>query len=202
MNNALLYLHGFNSSPASYKAQALLRYMREHGLEQQLSLPEIKPFPAEAHQQLLAEYTALSARFDNVAVAGSSLGGFYATVLAEHFGCRAVLINPAVKPHLLLEKYIGENVNYYSDVHWRLDPEHIEQLRSLDVAHVTSPERYWLMLQTGDETLDYRAAEEKYAACPMLIEQGGDHSFTGFEQHIPQLLEFCDIIDPNTSHPQ
>jgi predicted esterase YcpF (UPF0227 family) len=202
MNNALLYLHGFNSSPASYKAQALLRYMREHGLEQQLSLPEIKPFPAEAYQQLLAEYTALSERFDNVTVVGSSLGGFYATVLAEHFGCRAVLINPAVKPHLLLEKYIGENVNYYSSVRWRLDPEHIEQLRSLDVAHITSPERYWLMLQTGDETLDYRAAETKYAACPTLIEQGGDHSFTGFEQHIPQLLEFCDIIDPTTSHPQ
>jgi uncharacterized protein len=197
MNNALLYLHGFNSSPASYKAQALLRYMRERGLEQQLSLPEIKPFPAEAHQQLLAEYTALSERFDNVAIAGSSLGGFYATVLAEHFGCRAVLINPAVKPHLLLEKYIGENVNYHNDARWQLEPVHIEQLRLLDVETITSPERYWLMLQTGDETLDYRAAAAKYAACPMLIEQGGDHGFAGFEQHIPQLLEFCDIIAPN-----
>jgi uncharacterized protein len=201
MKNALLYLHGFNSSPASFKAQALLRYMRERGLEQQLSLPAIKPYPAEACQQLLAEYTALKQRFDNVAVVGSSLGGFYATVLAEHFGCRAVLINPAVKPHLLLEKYIGENVNYHNDARWQLEPVHIEELRLLDVETITSPERYWLMLQTGDETLDYRAAAEKYADCPALIEVGGDHSFAGFEQHIPQLLEFCDIISANKPHP-
>lgn len=197
MSNALIYLHGFNSSPASYKAQALLRYMRERGMEDQLSLPDIRPYPAEAYQQLLSEYTVLSKRFDAVAVAGSSLGGFYATVLAEQFGCRAVLINPAVKPHLLLEKYIGENVNYYSDAHWQLRPEHIEQLRMLDVENITLPERYWLMLQTGDETLDYRDAAAKYAGCPALIEQGGDHSFTGFEQHIPRLLEFCDIIVPD-----
>jgi hypothetical protein len=197
MSNALLYLHGFNSSPASYKAQALQSFMRERGLEAQLSLPEIMPAPAEAHQQCLAEYRRLQQQFEKVAVAGSSLGGFYATVLAERFGCRAVLINPAVRPHILLEKYIGENVNYHSAVRWQFEPVHIEQLRSLDVEIITSPERYLVMLQTGDETLDYRDAIAKYTGCPMLIEQGGDHSFSGFEQHIPRLLEFCDIISAN-----
>ena len=126
-------------------------------------------------------------------MAGSSLGGFYATALAEHYGCRAVLINPAVRPHLLLQKYIGENVNYYTDEHWQFDASHVEQLRQLDVAHISQPQRYLLMLQTGDETLDYRDAEAKYAGCPAIMEQGGDHSFAGFERHIPRMLEFCGI---------
>jgi predicted esterase YcpF (UPF0227 family) len=191
MSNALLYLHGFNSSPQSFNALALREYMRERGLESQLATPAIKPCPAEAYMQLCAEYTSLAQKYDEVAVAGSSLGGFYATVLAEQYGCHAVLINPAVRPHLLLEKYLGENVNYHTDEHWQLDSAHIEQLRKLDVDNITRHERYLLMLQTGDETLDYRDAEEKYAGCPAIIEQGGDHSFAGFERHIPRLLEFC-----------
>jgi len=196
MSNALLYLHGFNSSPASYKAQALQSYMHGHGLDAQLSIPEIKPVPAEAHLQLVTEYDRMQQHFEHVAVAGSSLGGFYATVLAEQFGCHAVLINPAVRPHILLEKYLGENVNYHNAVYWQLEPVHIEQLRAMEVETITAPERYLVMLQTGDQTLDYRDAAAKYAACPMLVEQGGDHSFSGFEQHIPRLLEFCDIISP------
>jgi len=167
--------------------------MRSKGLESQLTIPAIHPCPADAYMQLCAEYTALAQRFDAVAVAGSSLGGFYATVLAEQYGCRAVLINPAVRPQLLLQKYIGENVNYYTDEHWQFDSTHVEQLRQLDVEHISQPDRYLLMLQTGDETLDYRDAEAKYVGCPAIVEQGGDHSFAGFERHIPRMLEFCGI---------
>ncbi len=198
MKTALLYLHGFNSSPASYKAKLLQHYMRMHGLGAQLSVPELNPSPADAYLQLCEEFSSLQARFDEVAVAGSSLGGFYATVLAERFGCRAVLVNPAVRPHRLLVKYIGENVNYHSTVRWQFDTSHIEQLRQLDVAQISSPERYLLLLQTGDETLDYRDAADRYAQCPAVIEQGGDHGFSGFERHIPRLLEFCNIFSQNT----
>lgn len=194
MKPALLYLHGFNSSPASYKAQALQQYMQAQGLAEQLSIPDINPCPADAYLQLCAEFSSLQSQFDHVTVAGSSLGGFYATVLAEHFGCRAVLINPAVRPHVLLEKYIGENVNYHTATRWQFDAAYIEQLRQLDVEPITSPERYLLMLQTGDQTLDYRHAIEKYADCPAQVEQGGDHSFTGFDQHIPRILEYCNIF--------
>lgn len=197
MSTALLYLHGFNSSPASYKAQALQATMHEQGLADQLCIPSIEPWPSAAHQQLLAQYTALQQQFTRVAVAGSSLGGFYATILAERFGCRAVLINPAVRPHLLLQKYIGENVNVHTAERWQFDATHVEQLRALDVDTISLPERYLLMLQTGDETLDYRDAKAKYEGSALLLEEGGDHGFSGFEQHIPRLLEFCDIIRPH-----
>jgi predicted esterase YcpF (UPF0227 family) len=188
----LLYLHGFNSSPQSHKAKALHAYMAQRGLLEQLIIPEIPPAPADAMAMLMALYEQQPADV-TLALAGSSLGGFYATVLAERFGSKAVLINPAVRPHLLLEKYLGENINYYTSERWLLDATHIEQFRELDTATISHPERYLLLLQKGDETLDYRQALEKYRGCQLVLEEGGDHSFAGFEDHIEQILKFCGI---------
>ena len=190
----LIYLHGFNSSPESYKAKLLYAYAEQRGMLDQLIIPEIPPVPAEAMAMLVAVFEENQKKGD-VAVAGSSLGGFYSTCLAERFGCKAVLINPAVRPHLLLKKYLGENTNYNTAETWVLNESHIEQLREMDVEAITRPERYLLMLQKGDETLDYRQALEKYKDCPLVLEEGGDHSFLGFENHIEQILKFCGISD-------
>lgn len=188
----LIYLHGFNSSPESYKARVLQSVMREKALDQYLEVPEIPPVPSEAIEMLLDCVSSVKQTHE-VAFAGSSLGGFYATWLAERFGSKAVLINPAVRPHELLEKYLGENVNYYTSEHWMLNETHIQQLRELDVDHITQPERYMILLQTGDETLDYQHAIAKYAGCNMVVEEGGNHSFVDFEKHIDRLLTFCGI---------
>jgi len=167
-------------------------YMDQHGMLDQLIIPEIPPVPAQALAMIKAIIGEIREQAD-VAIAGASLGGFYATCLAEQYGCKAVLINPAVRPHVLLEKYLGENINYYTSEHWMLDDSHIEQFRQMDVDVITQPERYLLMLQKGDEALDYRQALEKYADCPLVLEEDGDHSFAGFENHIPQILDFCGI---------
>lgn len=190
----LIYLHGFNSSPESHKAKVLHAYMAEHALLDQLIIPEIPPVPAEAMAMLVALFEEAQLKGE-VAVAGSSLGGFYSTCLAERFACKAALINPAVAPQVLLEKYLGENTNYYSSEKWVLDASHIEQFRQMDVEVISHPERYLLMLQKGDETLDYRQALSKYKDCPLQLEEGGDHSFAGFENHIPQMLSFCGISE-------
>ncbi len=190
----LIYLHGFNSSPESYKSRALYAYMDEKDILDRLISPAIPPVPEDA-MALLVDLYESNRQYGDIAVAGSSLGGFYATCLAERFGCRAVVINPAIRPHLLLEKYLGENINYYTSEHWMLDESHIEQLREMDVEAITHAERYLLMLQKGDETLDYRQALEKYKDCPLMLEEGGDHSFVGFENHIPQILNFCGISE-------
>jgi len=105
------------------------------------------------------------------------------------------LINPAVRPHVLLEKYLGENVNYYTSEKWVLNEAHIQQFRDLDVKKITQPERYLVKLQAGDEALDYQLAVDKYAGCHVEIEAGGDHSFINFEQHVQSLLDFCGISD-------
>ncbi len=191
-SHRLLYLHGFNSSPQSSKAQVLRAYMDERGMSDQLVIPALPPVPAEAMSQLISWFEA-NQKEATIAVAGSSLGGFYATHLAERFGCKTVLINPAVRPHVLLKKYLGDNTNYHTNESWELDENHIEQFRTLNVASISHPERYLLLLQTGDETLDYRQALEKYQGCQLVLEEGGDHSFAGFKNHIAQILKFCSI---------
>ncbi len=188
--NFIVYLHGFNSSPDSYKARTLRSFMREQGLDHHLEVPAVPPVPNDAIELLTDRMETLRKKY-TVSLVASSLGGFYATWLAERYDCKAVLVNPVVRPHELLEQYLGENINYYSSEHWVLDESHIEQLRALDAERITHPERYLLMLQTGDETLDYRLAKDKYAGCPSIIEQGGNHAFIDFDRHIEYVLSFC-----------
>lgn len=168
------------------------QYMHDAGLDDYIEIPDVPPVPEEAINLLNQRATIINNDY-GLSVVGSSLGGFYATWLAEKFGCPAVLVNPAVRPHLLLAKYLGENVNYHTSEKWVFDETHIEQLRNLDVNQITQPERYLLMVQTGDETLDYRDAVNKYAGCPSIVEQGGDHAFTGFERYLDKILAFCNV---------
>lgn len=193
MQHILLYLHGFRSSPQSHKARLLHDYMRERGLAQALHIPQIPPQPGAAFAGLCELYDSLSEGDRQVAVAGSSLGGFYATALAQRYDCRAVLINPAVRPDILLQQYLGLNTNYHSPETWVLNESHIQQLRDLDIEPITRPERYLLLLQSGDETLDYRHALAKYRNCHAIVEQGGSHSFDGFENHLDRILSFCNV---------
>jgi hypothetical protein len=190
--NKILYLHGFNSSPDSHKARVLHDYMKRTGLSDRIDIPEIPPVPADAIQLLQQHAEEIIKRY-TLSLVGSSLGGFYATWLAEKYNCTAVLINPAVKPHELLRKYLGENINYYTDESWVFDEEHIRQFRELYIDKVSNPQRYLLMLQTGDETLDYRHAVSYYQNCPQMVEQGGSHRFENFEKHLPRVLEFLEL---------
>lgn len=192
--NKILYLHGFNSSPESHKAKVLHEYMKRSGLSDRIDIPEIPPVPADAIELLQHHAEEIIKRYD-LSLAGSSLGGFYATWLAEQYNCPAVLINPAVKPHELLKKYLGENTNYYTAESWVLDDMHIEQFRELYIDKISKPHRYLLMLQTGDDILDYREALEKYADCPSIVEQDGSHEFSEFERYLDTILSFCNVTE-------
>ena len=194
----LIYIHGFNSSPASFKAKLLKSYMASLGLEKRLLIPELSSVPNKAISQLetLILNPKLTNRFGTncpISLIGSSLGGFYATWLAEKYDTRAVLINPAVNPYDLLDEYLGENTNFHTGEKFELTKEHIDQLHSLEVDTITKPDRYLLMLQTGDDVLDYKLAMEKYSAIPSIVEEGGGHEFAGFDRHLKTVLAFCGI---------
>ncbi len=193
----LLYLHGFNSSPQSHKAQLIQNYMRDHNCEDALLCPQIPEVPQQAKRFLekLVEKTLMTHRLSFV---GSSLGGYYATYLAEKYTGAAALINPSVKPYETLarsfdDNNLGENKFYFQDASWDFDESHIQQLKELEVGNITQLQRYLVLLQTGDETLDYRDAEAKYGDAQCVIEQGGDHAFTDLQRHIPQIMKFCNI---------
>ena len=185
-----LYLHGFNGSPASVKAHQLRERLRRLGQEASFECPPLSTWPDEA----IATADALVARAgaDRTVLVGSSLGGFYATWLAERHGCAAVLLNPALEPHTGLEAYLGPQRNLYTHEPWELTRAHLAQMAGLAVAAPTHPERYLLMVTTGDELLDWRAAAARFQGARQVVVQGSDHGFADFHEHLDTVMDFAD----------
>jgi predicted esterase YcpF (UPF0227 family) len=187
---SIVYLHGFNSAPQSHKAQSMQRYMAACGLGNRFVCPRLPHRPDEAIALVEAEIARHPA--GRVTLVGSSLGGFYATHLAEKHGLRAALLNPAVRPGRDLESYIGVQRNLYSGEEYELTRSHIDAWRRLDV-ETLHPEHYLLIVETGDEVLDYREAVAKYAGARQVIVAGGDHTLKSFSEHLPLILEFAGL---------
>lgn len=181
----LLYIHGFLSSPQSTKARQMLAWAAQrHDLR-----VHVPALPVDPEAALAILEATLRACASAPALIGSSLGGFYANILAARHGLRAVLINPAVHPHVLLKDYVGQQRNHHSGVVAEVRPEHFSLLQRIEVSPLY-PERLWVLLETGDETLDYRQAEQFYQGCVIDIRSGGSHSYEGFVQKLPAINEF------------
>jgi predicted esterase YcpF (UPF0227 family) len=186
----ILYLHGFRSSPRSRKATQLRQALQARGRAVEFVCPELPVGPREAAQAALA--AAAPARPSRLSVIGSSLGGFYATWLAEKLGCRAVLLNPAVHPDRDLQAHLGRQRVFFSDQSIELTTDHLDQLKALDTAPITRPDRYFLVAATGDEVLDWTEMVRKYAGCRQRVIEGSDHALSDFDRHIDEVLGFCD----------
>ncbi|GAA0361373.1 esterase YqiA [Bowmanella denitrificans] len=184
----LIYLHGFLSSPQSHKASLVADYMATHARHIRMECPQLANFP----EQALAQARALASQYKDAELAfiGSSMGGFLATHLVNEFGGRAVLINPAVNPHILLSGLLGQHQNPYTQEQFTLDGQHVKQLQALAVQGIKQPDAFWVLLQQGDETLDYRWAEQLYQHGHLSIEANGSHAFDGFERYLPQIVDF------------
>ena len=184
----IIYLHGFRSGPQSWKSRSLKARMDTLGLGEALWCEQLPVAAPEAIALVEAQIARCSTP---PTLVGSSLGGYYATWLAERHGLQAVLVNPGVLAPLTLSDYLGTQTHMYTGEPFDFTTTHIDALRALDVPAITRPERYWLMVETGDEVLDYREAVWRYAGCRQDVFAGGDHSFTRFPDLLPQLFEFC-----------
>ena len=131
---------------------------------------------------------------DSMAVAGSSLGGFYATWVAERAGCKAAVLNPAIDPARDLAKYIGEQTQFHNpEERFFFRPEYVQELVGLQCGALQQPGRYMAVIAKGDEVLDWREMHARYAACQMLLLEGGDHAISDFALHMPTVLEFLNL---------
>jgi predicted esterase YcpF (UPF0227 family) len=186
----LIYLHGFNSSPASLKARQLVEACADLGLAAHLRVPALHYDPRRAIAQVEAEIAGAA----RPVLVGSSLGGYYATFLAERHGLKALLINPAVRVQRYFAAHLGTQHNHHSGERWELTREHVDGLTALEVPPPQDPARFLVWLQTGDETLDYRDAVDYYRHCTLDIREGGDHGYQGFAARIPELLAFAGLV--------
>lgn len=188
MNKVLIYLHGFLSSPASVKAQATKSYWRQHYPDVEFVCPQLPCYPE--HAKIMLDGFAQQYQNSQVGYIGSSLGGFLSTYMADNYGGKAVLINPAAKPHKVLADYLGEHEHPYTQERFVLKPEHMQSLQNMYLPAPRDPSQFWVLLQTADETLDYREAEQKYQDARLTVEQGGDHAFQGYERFLPDIFRF------------
>lgn len=193
----ILYLHGFRSSPQSFKARLLAERMQQLGRGDAYRCPQLPASPAAAVR--LAQDCIEQCDPAELTLIGSSLGGYYATWLAERAGCRAVLLNPAVKPPRDLEKYIGVSTQYHSDAPFEFKREYIAELEALQVKRITRPERYFLIAATGDEVLDWQEMVAHYPQAKQVVIDGSDHGIGEFSDYADAVLAFCGIaVDAST----
>lgn len=164
--------------------------MERRGQSERFLCPQLPPSPQRAFT-LLRELVDGKGP-DDFSVIGSSLGGFYATALAEATGCRAALINPAVWPARDLAKYIGEQQSWHSDKRFYFRPEYIAELQALTAERITQPQRYLLLAATGDEVLDWREMTERYAGANQHVIEGSDHGLSDFDDYLDEVVRFCE----------
>lgn len=192
MTSTIIYLHGFRSSPLSVKAQAMVRAVAARPAHERpaLFVPDLGDRPAAAIRKVV-DIVARERRPDaTLAFVGSSLGGYYATHLAEKHGLRAVLVNPAVVAHLSLAEFVGTQTNLYTGEAFEFRPEYLDELRALEVPAISRPQDFLLLAETGDEVLDYRQAVARYAGARQTVLAGGDHSFTRWPEVLDQVIDF------------
>ena len=189
----LLYLHGFRSSPQSFKAERLHAWLAAHAPGVHWWCPQLPPSPRETIALALSGTADWPRR--SMAVLGSSLGGFYATVLAERLGCAAVVLNPAVDPARDLAPHVGEQHLFHDPAQrFAFLPQHVEELRALAPARLTQPGRYCAVIAKGDELLDWREMAARHAGAQMRLLDGGDHALSDFEAHLPYILQFLHLL--------
>ena len=193
----LLYLHGFRSSPQSAKAvrmAARVAAAQAAGRRLQWWCPQLPPSPREAIDMLLAGVADWP--HAQMAVIGSSLGGYYASVLAERLGCAAVVLNPAVDPARDLARYIGEIQAWHSEERFYFRAAYIDELRAMHPGPLTHMERYCAVVAQGDEVLDWREMVARHAGADLLLLEGGDHALSDFDRHEPHIHRFLGLDTP------
>ena len=190
----LVYLHGFNSSPQTVKGRKLAAAAAVLVQPPRVHIPTLHHRPATAMREVCAWVDANVADGAALTLVGSSLGGYYATWLAEKYDARAVVINPAVRPATSLAAHLGPQRNLHTGEAWELTPMHFAELDALSVARLTRMERYFLLMRSGDELLDWRDAVARYAGAWQYVLGGGDHGWEGIDDEIRSMLRFAGVV--------
>lgn len=179
----IIYIHGFGSHGLGSKAHAFRNYFKDKG--EAFIAPSLSYIPDLAIQTL----EELIESYDDVKLIGSSLGGFYTLYLAQKYGLKAVIINPSIYPYVTLEKVLGEAPSFYDESYFAWRESHLEMLKKYETDSIVQ-ENIMLLLQKGDETLDYKEALAKLPNAKQSVEEGGNHSFDGIERYFVEVEKF------------
>jgi len=183
----ILYIHGFGGSGEGSKAKAFREYYKRKN--EDFIAPSLSYIP-ELALKTLEELIALQK--GKVTLIGSSLGGFYAIYLAQKYNVKAVLINPSIYPYITLSTCLGNAPSFYDTSHFEWLPSHIAMLKNYRT-QLTKQSNFMLLLQKGDEVLNYKEAADRFSKASLIVEDGGDHSFKGIEKHFQRIDTFFGV---------
>ena len=195
----LIYLHGFNSSPKSEKAQLTIDYFHSYsesaGQNIKIIVPALPSAPLDAIS-LVHRLVEEQGRESLLGFIGSSLGGFYSLYLQNYYFQadnipKAILINPAVRPYDLLTEYLGENQNMYTGERYIIESSHMDDLKSLATRPLVQHRYTMVLTQTDDEVLNYQEAVAYLEGASVWIQHGGSHAFDDYASVLPCMLSFC-----------
>lgn len=183
----IIYIHGFGSSGKGGKSLQFREYFKSKNiLCIAPSLSYVPELAMDTLEQLISSYD------EEISLIGSSLGGFYAIYLAEKYGLKAVLINPAIDSSKTLKRVlsIGDTAkNYYDDTRFTWNENHVNMLLSYRTTEIKNG-NYFLLLQTADDVLDYKEALAKLPYAKSIVEEGGSHPFDNVERHFEEIKGF------------
>ena len=178
----IIYIHGFGSSGFGAKAKQFREYFKDESFIAP-SLSYIPELAIQTLEELIESYNG------DVQLIGSSLGGFYSMYLSQKYNLKTVLINPSIYPYITLEKVLGNAPSFYDESSFSWQESHLKMLEQYSVDGVNQ-KFFMLLVQKGDETLDYKEAVNKLNNSTLLLEEGGSHSFDGIERHFKKIKEF------------
>ncbi len=190
----LLYLHGFRSSPRSTKAQLVQERIAQRHPGVTLWCPQLPPSPQQAMDEVIQGIATWPR--ERMAVIGSSLGGYYATWIAEQTGCRAVVLNPAVYAARDLASQVGTHPSWHEPQEtFEFKASYVDELRALAMPAISRPERYYALIAKGDEVLDWREMSAHYRGAQGRVLEGSNHAISEFPEYLDEVLAFLDLAD-------
>ena len=190
MNNTILYFHGFKSSSDSTKAKDLHKFISKRTKNTILITPNIHDSFHDAHDQII---NLIESNQPNISFMGSSLGGYYASFFSQKFNKKAVLINPAIPPLKDFEMHLGKNKNYSNGNKFIITKNDIDYIRSLSYKKILKPKNLMILLESGDEILNYNDASSYFSGSHIDILYGGDHSYSSFKVKFNKIQDFLKI---------
>jgi len=190
MSNTILYFHGFKSSSDSGKAQEFKKFIENKTSQTKIIIPDLKDDFKEAHKQIEG---LIDKNSPNILYMGSSLGGYYALYFAQLYKTKSVLINPAIPPLKDFEIHLGKNENYATGNKFTISKDDISYVRSLHHKKILEPKNNLILLESGDEILNYVESSSYFRGSYIDIFYGGNHSYTSIKEKFTKIKDFFNL---------
>ena len=212
----LIYIHGLDSDANSTKGLLLETYCQQHHPDINVLRLDLNQSPAQVFNHLVSlvenanndetkNTKGAQSYASNTVLVGSSLGGYFSTLVSNHTGCAALLLNPSTQPHITLQRFADGSVSadnakealledyvlHSTAGGWDITNADLQWFAEHQLLVVNHPDKVAVLIKEGDELLNPELAKTFYQAqgAMVTVQAGGDHRFSDFDEQLPMVLK-------------